>query len=318
MYRKNDRSQPQRHINILFDDLGLGDLVGALPALKYVYDNYPHIFMHVWVPNYALDLVLASMPTDKKRLWIKNFDDAKTKFDQRLTGRSFKLYNGCALATHPADMGFLSFINRIPDIQYKNYINFESPVTYKKELPEKFVVITTNFTANVRQFLPQHINIIADYCNSKGYTPVYLGREHVETGVRHVIKGKLDSQIDFSKGLNLMNQTSLLETRDIISRAQTIVGLDNGLIHLAGTTEVPIVAGYTTVDPKLRMPIRHNELGRNVYPVIPPDSLECRFCQSNWNLTFNHDFKECYYNDLKCIQILNAEMYIEQLEKILK
>jgi ADP-heptose:LPS heptosyltransferase len=315
MYRKDDKAQPQRHLNFLFDDLGLGDAIAALPALRYVYENYPHIFMHVWVPNYFLDFTIASMPVDKKRLWIKNFEEAKTKFDDKMTGRSFKLYNGCSLATHPTDVAFLGFINRIPDIKYKNYINFplENPHYL---LPDNYVVITTNFTANVRQFLPEHINKISDYCNSKGYTPVYLGRTHTETGVKHVIKGTLDKDIDFTKGVNLINKTSLLESREIISNAKAIVGLDNGLIHLAGTTDVPIVVGYTSVGPEIRMPIRHNTLGWNCFPVVPPESLECRFCQSNWNLTFQHDFKECFYNDLKCIKQLDAQLYIDQLEYI--
>src|ERR1017187_7313378 len=102
MYRLDDRSQPIRHCNFLFDDLGLGDAIAALPALLYVHQNFQHIVMHVWVPNYLLEFARRSLPNDKKRLIIRNFDDAHKKFDQRLTGRSYKLYNGSSLATHPA------------------------------------------------------------------------------------------------------------------------------------------------------------------------------------------------------------------------
>ena len=65
------------------------------------------------------------------------------------------------------------------------------------------------------------------------------------------------------------------------------------------------------------MPYRHNELGWNCYPVVPPKSLSCRFCQSNWNLTFGHDFKYCFYDDYKCVKMLEADLYIEQLEHLL-
>src|SRR5207245_757155 len=114
-----------------------------------------------------------------------------------------------------------------------------------------------------------------------------------------------------------INKTNLLESREIINKAKTIVGLDNGLLHIAGTTNIPIIGGFTTVEPKYRMPYRNNVLGYNYYPVVPPESLVCRFCQSNWTFTYEQDFKVCYYKDYLCIKQLSADLYIKELEKIL-
>lgn len=319
MYRKDDKKQNIRHMNFIFDDVGLGDCIAALPALKYIYDNFPHMIAHVWVPDYFYDIAIRSLPNDKKRMPIKPMSRATAKFNNQIPGRSFKLYNHIALATHPSDTAFMAFVNRQVDDSLKNYIQFDtSDQDIKKfNLPEKYVVITVNYTASVRQFLPEYVNKVVDFCKEKGYDVVFLGKEEAFNGFNHTIKGELDEKIDLSKGINLINKTSILETTEIIKHAACIVGLDNGLLHLAGTTNVPIVAGYTTVEPSIRMPYRNSNLGHGCFPVAPPKSLDCRFCQSNWNLTLGHDFKECFYGDRKCVYELKPELYIEELKKIL-
>jgi ADP-heptose:LPS heptosyltransferase len=82
----------------------------------------------------------------------------------------------------------------------------------------------------------------------------------------------------FEDVIDLRDASPLLESLKIINYAKFIVGVDNGLFHLAGLTQTPIVAGYTTVAPELRMPYRNNKLGWNVGPCVPQS--EWRFCQS--------------------------------------
>ncbi len=108
-----------------------------------------------------------------------------------------------------------------------------------------------------------------------------------------------------------------------MSKAKAVVGVDNGLLHVAGCTGVAIVGGFTTVRPEIRMPIRHNILGWNYHAVIPDKSLDCSFCQQDTNFLYGHDYRKCWYKEKKerteilCIKQLTADKFKTILESIL-
>lgn len=319
MYRENDRNQSIVHINFVFDDVGIGDSIAALPALKYIYDFHPHVIQHIWVPDYFVEIAVRSLPIDKKRIIIKKLSD-NSKYNEKFPGRSFKTFNYLALATHPTTTAFLNFISRDVDNKYKNYLNFDTSDQdiVKFNLPEKYITIPVAYTTEVRQFLPEHVNKIAAFIKNAGYTPVFIGKKSTYNGMNFIIEGKVSEEIDMTIGVDLLDKTSILETREIIKNGKCLVGLDSGLVHLAGTTDVNIVVGYTTVDPKVRMPYRDSIMGFNCLPVVPPETLACRFCQSNMNMTLGHDFRNCFYKDNKCTKELSADLYIEKIKEVLK
>jgi len=261
-----------------------------------------------------------------KDVIIKSFSQGKTEFNQNLPGRKTSSTSHDTLKTHLVDHTFHVLANSMGPIEDKNYrkLNPSKIDVSKFDLPEKYVIITTGFTAAVREFIPQSVNEVVQYIKSKGYEVVFLGNEKSPVHAdKKVLIGTFNTEIDYSQGLNLVNKTSLLEAGKIIAQAKTIVGVDNGLLHLAGTTDVPIVAGFTTVKPEHRAPYRNNELGWNFFPVTPPESLACRFCQSNWDFVYRHDFRNCFYKEKKldkeiqCTKSLTSDLFIEQLEKIL-
>jgi len=91
-----------------------------------------------------------------------------------------------------------------------------------------------------------------------------------------------------------------------------VVGIDGGLLHLAGTTAVPIVYGMTHVEPRCRPIVRGGQRNWNVVHVTPRN-LGCSGCQSNWTLMFRHDFRFCLYKDYACTSALHAEDFINGL-----
>lgn len=70
--------------------------------------------------------------------------------------------------------------------------------------------------------------------------------------------------------------TSLPVVAGMIHEAACFVGTDSGLLHVAGTTQTPIVGIFTSVRPEYRMPWRQGELGWRCYPVVP--DIMCRGC----------------------------------------
>lgn len=292
-----------------------GDNIARLPAVKYIADHHKHVQQHLWTHTYFKDY--AKNCLRDTNVIVRGWDEEK-KFKERLTRMTGKhLFTN--MASHMTKHAFYTLVNTEPDIEHLNYLkpDLSKVNLIKFNLPKNYVVVCTGFTAPVREFLPQHVNAVTSYIKSKGYDVVFLGQKTTETGVKHIIKGTFSDEINFNVGLNLVDKTDLFEATKIIAESKCIVGLDCGLLHVAGCTDAPIVGGFTTVKPAHRMPVRNNTLGWNYFPVVPPESLACRFCQSNMTFTHGKDFKLCYYDDYLCVKQLTSELYVEQLEKVL-
>lgn len=302
-------------INFVFGLGGLGDNISRLPVIRYIADRHPHVIPMVWVPDYFYPIAKNALPDIR-------FDKFSTngKFNESLPGRTTANPTFTNLKTHMTLHAFCCLANEVPSIEHHNYLklDFKAIGINRFYLPEKYVVMTCCYTAPIREFLPEYINTISDYVISKGYSVVFLGQKLTDAGIKgHEIIGNLKQDIDFSKGINLIDQTSLLEASKIMSQAKAVVGLDNGLLHLAAMSDVSIVAGFTSVDPDHRAPVRNNIKGYNYYPVVPPLDVKERFCQSIWDFQFTHDFKYSYYKTDELIKSVTPELYIQQLEKIL-
>lgn len=316
MYRK---PQNTIHTNILYNSGGIGDHIAALPTSKYIYDHHPHVIQYLWVPDFFLDFAKASLPNDKQKLIIRPFSQQK-KYNENFYTRTLHGHVHTSLGTHLVDHAFHVLVNQQVDDKHKNYLkpDLTNVDVTRFNLPDKFVVITTGFTAPVRELLPEYVNQLSDYVLSRGYTPVYLGKEEAHNGDKHVIKGTFKTEIDYSKGISLINQTTLLESAKVISEAKALVGLDNGLTHVGGCTDTPLIIGYTTVDPKHRLPYRYDQLGWNCYLVtLTPQELACIHCQDNMQFTYDFQFTGCFYKDTLCTKLLNADKYIKELDKVL-
>lgn len=314
MFRNNKKGFNKEHIQVYLDNGGLGDYIALMPAVKYIQDHVPNIIQHLWCPDFFVPVAKNLLPN----LIVKPFSEQK---DWKTNWGTVKLSNQAhsPLRTHLTDYAFNVLVDKQVDIQYKNYLPFDlTKIDIDAfNLPEKYVVITTGFTAEVREMLPEFVNDTALYVRTSGYIPIFLGSHVATVGVGQDIKGTFSTQIDYSIGLDLINKTSLLEAAKIIAGAKAIVGLDNGLMHVAGGTNTPIIGGYSTVDPKLRVPYRKDILGWNCYTVVPSEDLACRFCQSEFIHVYNHDFRQCYYSDKQCLSQMTSEQYINHLVKLL-
>lgn len=325
MYRDNTFIN-REHINFLFDDGGLGDLVARLPAIRYIKDHYPHCIPHLWLPDYGVDFAKNLLPD----VIIKPFSKGDKEYNQAYSGKKTSSKTHTNMRTHLVDNAFHVIVDKDVSIEYKNYLqlNLNKIDVSSFNLPERYVVITTGHTVEVREIKAYVINDLSNYVIQKGYIPVFLGSKKASTGVTTVtgtsgITGHFNQEVDYSKGLDLIDKTSLLEAGKIIAGAKAIVGLDNGLLHVAGCTQTPIVGAYTTVESIYRLPYRNNKLGDNCFVVEPDESLKCKFCQSNWEFVYDHDFRKCWYveqkkdKEIQCTKQITAMKFITHLDKIL-
>lgn len=304
-----------RKVNCILMNGGVGDHMGSLVAVDYIIRSYPWITLLVWVPDFLLAFAKNVLPNGT---FVSNYSAMKLIYNQELTTITTE-WDGktSPMKMHSVDYAFLKLCDEAVSVDKKNYLRVNFDGIQVHALPEKYVVLTTGFTAPVREFLPEAVNGVADHVLQKGYTPVFLGQKDTKTGAAHVIQGTFNDQIDFGKGISLIDQTSLLEAAKVMQGAAAVVGVDCGLLHVAGCTSVPIIAGFTTVNPELRAPIRGSILGKDFYPVVPDEALGCRFCQVSTNFLYGHDYKYCMYKDYQCVKQLTAAKFIEQLDKVL-
>lgn len=309
-------------MNILFNDAGMGDAIARISTIKYIVNTYG-LHVNCFIFDYFVPVLkhwLKSEGLDSKTSVYK-WSEAKQHYNELIVTKSFQHFELKNLSMHMTDHAFIVTCNSIPSNKHLNYPKLDYKdidISMFNLTPKRYVVVTTAFTAPVREFLPDHVNNITKWVKSKGYEVVFLGQKATHTGTAHVIEGKLSEDIDFTQGIDLIDKTILLQAGKILSEAKLVVGLDNGLIHLAACSDVPIVCGFTTVKPEHREPIRNNERGWDFFPVVPPETLECRFCQSN--MVFEqHDFRYCIKdkNVIQCTKQLSADLYIKEMEKII-
>ena len=65
----------------------------------------------------------------------------------------------------------------------------------------------------------------------KNILPVFLGKSHLD----------LNEDYDLSEGVDFIGRTLLFDALRIIDCAEMVIGIDNGLLHLAACTKTPIV-----------------------------------------------------------------------------
>lgn len=318
MFRDPDKDRPQQvTLNCLIADGGVGDLIASLVAVDYILKNYKWVDLLIWVPDYLKDFAKNVLPGNAN---IFNFTTASNKYNNKLPGVSTKwVSQHTPMKTHPVDYAFHMLCDEHVDYKDKNYlkVKFDKVNINKFNLPDKYVVFPVGASARTKELPVEVVNKLSSYVKDKGFTPVFVGKSEESVGYGDIkMEAKL-LKVDTSLGLDLTNQTNLLELAKIIQNSAAVCGMDGGVMHLAGCTDAKIVVGFTFVRPEQIMPIRNDQLGYNCYPIGQPESLKCRYCQSKMNYVYDHDFRNCYYDDYQCVKNLTADKFIEQLEKIL-
>ena len=316
MLRSDDSFRPKtKTINVMLLDGGLGDHIAALPACKYILEKYTWIKPIFWMPDYLVNFAKHVLPDGNYEIY--GMSNMRGRYEPTRPTKTTK-WDGVTspMKIHLVDYAFLKLLDENPAIQHKNYLQIDpSKLTCRDfDLPEKYAVITTGYTAKVREWPAKEVNKVVDWLLERGTTPVFLGQKNTKTGTAHLIQGKFDEDINLDKGIDLIDKTTLLEAALVMNGAKAVLGVDNGLLHVAGCTKAPIIAGYTTVRPEMRLPIREDSLGLNCVAVSPDEHLSCRFFQQNTNFFYWHDYKNCIYDDQICTTLMTGEKFIRMIK----
>jgi len=291
----------------------LGDMIAWLPAITWVAKEYNFVNGHLVVPGYFLELAKNILSPHS------NWKVHKEKIsDKQLGGAQLRqqIQNPAnATGFHLVDLGFVYFagINPPPeDARFYPEIDF-SKYDFTLQLPENYAVITPYYEANTRRLTASTWNAIIEHLLKHGVTPVVLGRSSMDK--RRI---QLDEGIDLGKCHDLTNKTTLMQAAHVMKNACMVIGVDNGLLHLAAMTDATILVGYTIAGPEQRRFPRKSGHTMEMYP--DKETLPCRFCQERVRFFLGHNFAECIYQlqTPDCVKLLNAESFKANIDTIMK
>ncbi len=293
-------------------------MLAALMAVNYTLKNSPWINLLCWVPNYLKDFAKHVLPPGAN---VKNFTEAEKQYNKNYNSRTTKWTSGhTQMRTNSVKFAYHMLCDYSPTDAECSYLSIkpeEIDVT-RFNLPAKYVTIQGAYVERVKTMPAETFNKIVEFVRNKGYEPVFLGKTANDVGTNNLkILAQVEKQYKLD-GINLIDKTNLLESAKIIHDSKLLICMDGGLLHLAGFSKTPVVSGFTFVTPQQIMPIRDGIVGKDIYPVEPDESLACRGCQSNFNLLYGHDFRNCYYTDYACVSQMTAVKFIKEIEKVLK
>jgi hypothetical protein len=312
--RDNPDKFDVKTINCLVTDGGIGDLLCALVPIDYILKNCPWLNVLIWVPDFLKDFTKHVLPPNA---CVRNFTEGSKKYDKRHTTITTKwLGQHTPMKTNAVKYSFHNLCDYSPTIEECSYLKIKPELIKISQfnLPEKYIVMQGTFTEKVKSMPINTFNSLVDYFNSKGYSVVVLGSSHTIAGVR---SGDIHSNIgnyDFTKTINLINKTSMLESAAIISGAKLFTCMDGGMMHIGAFTDTPILAGVTFVTPEHIGPIRDGVKNKNCFFVEPDSTLACAGCQSKNILRYNIDFRDCIYEDFLCLNHMTFEKFKFQIE----
>jgi len=290
----------------------IGDNIAAIPVVKYIIENvHLNSECFIFVHSLLLELYKRSNLDMSKIFPIEEINQIvqkeillpkkkflqKTYYNYSETGATLEHSFRVRLGEYTS----WQFMMKILNLDQLKYIklNLKDVDVSKFKLPNKYFCVTPVYTSKNKKFEESEYKLLIEYLNNKGILPVILGNNK-----NHILY-KLDINVEGHNCIDLVNKTTITETAKIIDGAEGIFGLDNGLVHLAGCTNVKkIISGYTFTQPILKMPICDNQ----VYTVEPDN---CKFCMSDW-FADGWNFAKCYNNDsFSCAKEITAEKVIK-------
>lgn len=304
----------------LLNSMAMGDVIAAAPVIKYAIDNYfttPESY--VVVAKQAFRPFFPFVPDSNFRdfdqkeppLWGIPETFPLAALNKKNEARFVRM---TPKAMHLSEYASIVFMDRIIPLKELNYVPTEKVSVAHFGIDfRKAVILVTSYRDTTRMWYSKDVLELAVWIRSKGLIPVFVGKTDMDLHLEKTsLIPKTSLPADVSEyGVDLRNKTSILELVSIMALAKAVCGVDSGPIHVAGTTDVPIVCGYPTVAAIHRIPVR---IKGKTFTITP--RIECANCESHWRTSY-HNFENCYFGHADCCKDFTADRYIKHLEKVI-
>ena len=235
---------------------GLGDLICATPTIKKLHDSYQRKI-----------IVLSKMPELFKMNPYVEASYKATSVDMSWFRKNAIMHNSFYLVGKKDERG-VEMKHNMMDIRQFHAIHLgfmlgedEMECYYwpterqKNHVHKKYIVIHPVNSWPNRTWSQENWLKLCEELIKWGYVVVAVGKDSSETGFFNIQKPVHEMGNNI---INLMNQTSISETWHLINKAEAVVTMDSGILHLAGTTQTPIIELGSPINPEFRRPRRKN------------------------------------------------------------
>lgn len=309
MLLKRGEQLPPTTLQVILDGGGVGDDIGRLVAVREAL-RLSNINIRLFCfPNRLplIDACVDLLPYRQLgRLDIHTHSEMASLLRKDIWGIQFSKRHFTPGRISLVDDGLLTICDTLTTINNKpvdrSYITIDAGLAPMITPRGPLVAITLDSRVPVRELPVDTAKEVLAYLHSKNYETVLIG---------------VPSQAELEATYDLRGKTTLLEAQAVLNTCTALIGVDNGVMHLAGTCKTPpqIVAGYTTVAPQYRE-INKNGIKYVAATVTPPDTEEDQFCQSKHNFLFDHDFRECLYGDYRLTSFMTGDRFIAACKEI--
>jgi hypothetical protein len=316
-------------VNFAFNAGGMGDYINYSGATTWLARNAPYIQGRLMVANYLVPL-MQEIHKPYPEWQVFPGENAGQYMEPncplvgpeiQLEGRNVNPQLLNAVGAHIFDLGFAYYGSRCPappDAMLPMLDFPDSRLLPKvKRLQKKYVVVCTSSMVPSRWVSGKHLNPLIEHIKYLGLTPVFLGKKDVCSNGSLLSYNAED--ISFHLGLDMREQTSVVDAAIIMQHAVATIGLDCGLLHLAAIMkDSNVIFAYNILRPEKRRPRRN--WGKTIDVFLTDEELACSACQDKWPQFLTHTFHKCKYQDNLCIDLLfgnGAEKFRHALKEIM-
>lgn len=323
----NDALLSPDNVRIFRCAASMGDVIFALGALTALKKNTSEKFILIANKLYE-DMISACTAVDY--FWPLNaVTEGKSKLIEEVGARNkIHIFDKWEHILAPKHMS-LAFLDEFcghwdeSDLQpqlnlcHLDTSRVDAFITQHQLLKEKTVLLHPNVGAPNRTWTEQGWNEVANYLITAGWQVVIIGSDKLNNKKRDLIT------IQNPQAISAVNQFSMLESVYLMNKCALLVACDSGPVALAGMTSISIVAIYSQIAAKNRLPFRNGMQGWNALGIDVGCSTygACgRLVSTNPQETTGDSFaqwcpKEKSY---ECMQALSGQTIIEKITTFLQ
>ncbi len=286
----------RRPLILVQREAGIGDIISSFPALSALRARHPRAlivyitspaFMPIVQMSGLVDRIVEperpcepgqAQPRDFDHYFLPQMDDERPA-GERPHRPPIHLVDGFS-----RELG-VAPVSRQPrlHVPYKAARRIEARLRGLERAEGPLVGIQVGPSWDVRMWPMEHWDALAARLQRElGATVLQLGADfHAETGAAK--SDRVAGAVDW------VGQLTLEETAAALARCDLFVGIDSGLLHMAGAVGTPCVGLFGPIDPALRLPPETTSLA--VVADIPCLGCHHRSPVLHWKSGCPHDIR---------------------------